>query len=203
MTPRQLVTAGRSEAESQIMKKRFHSNPRSPTPAVANLGLVRRMPAHLELPVTLRTSRRKMILLLITSLLFVAGGIRIASEQPLVGYSGAVFFGLGVIVFTIQLLPNSSYLHLTPEGFTFCNLFRSHTVPWHLARDFAVIRVSRRPLVVWKYSPDFAAHPKARALSRTLCGYDAALPDSYGMRPQELADLLNSLQHRYAATANA
>lgn len=119
----------------------------------------------------------------------------------------AVFFGLGVIVYTIQLLPNSSYLHLTPEGFTFCFLFRSHTVPWHLARDFAVIRVRIRvgwfTRVVWKYSPDFAAHPKARALSRAFCGYDGELPDSYGMRPQELADLLNSLQHRYAATANA
>ncbi len=162
------------------------------------------MLADLELPVTLRTSRWKMILLLITSLLFVAGGIWIASEQPLVGYSGAVFFGLGVIVFTIQLLPNSSYLHLTPEGFTFCRLYRSRTVPWHLARDFAVIRVSRlTPLVAWKYPPDFAAHPKARALSRALCGYDGQLPDTYGMRPQELADLLNSLQHRYAATANA
>jgi hypothetical protein len=53
---------------------------------------------------------------------------RVARLGNAVGYLGIAFFGLGLVVFVIKLVPNSSYLRVTQEGFTVCSLFRCHTV---------------------------------------------------------------------------
>lgn len=58
-------------------------------------------------------------------------------------------------------------------------------------------------MVAWNFSPDHSPKGRAGAISKALCGYEAALPDTYGMKPQDLAALLNELIHRYANTSSA
>lgn len=149
----------------------------------------------MELPVTLRSSRKKTLLMLAGSLAFVAGGIWMAHDQPSTGYSGIIFFGLCAVTFGVQLLPNSSYLRLTAEGFTTCSLFRCHTVRWQHVRTFGVGRIGLKKVVGWDPAADLPGVLKA---TKAISGYASTLPDTYGLRAEELAALLNRLRDEHA-----
>ncbi len=123
-------------------------------------------------------------------------------DGKLMGYFCGGFFALGLPVFALQFHPKAAYLHLAPDGFTFCSLFRAHTVRWTHVGEFAVICVGPNRMVAWNFTPDYPATGRARAISKSLSGYEAALPNTYGMKPHELADLLDSLRRRYAANPN-
>ena len=78
---------------------------------------------------TLYPKRSRAIRLFFLCAIFVAIGIWMGVTGEWIGYLIAGFFGLGVVVFIIQLIPGSAYLHLDPEGFTFCSLCRRTTLP--------------------------------------------------------------------------
>ena len=79
----------------------------------------------------LRPSKKKTggFLVLSAGFVFVA----VAIERPSVIRILTIgFFGLGVAVFAITMLPNASWLKLTKAGFVTRSLFRTGTVvPWH------------------------------------------------------------------------
>lgn len=87
----------------------------------------------MKLAVTLRSSRKKMLWML--------------SDSPVTGYPSIVFFGLCVLAFGICLLPNSSYLRLTREGFTVCSMFRCRFIDWEHVGEFGVTRIGLREMV--------------------------------------------------------
>ena len=149
----------------------------------------------MELPITLRSSRKKMLVRLIASLAIVAAGFWLLPEEPSTGYSGIVFGGICAVVFCIQLLPNSSYLRLTPEGFTTCTLFRCHTVPWRHVRTFGVGRIWLKKVVGWDPAVELSGVVRA---TKFIAGYASALPDTYGLTAEELVTLLNRLRDEYA-----
>src|SRR5881392_2270479 len=64
----------------------------------------------MELPVTLRSSRKKMLLMLVGSLVFVAAGLLFPTQYRALNVSMVIFFGLCAVAFCVNLLPNSSYL---------------------------------------------------------------------------------------------
>jgi hypothetical protein len=119
------------------------------------------------------------------------------STEPLVGYLCAAFFGSCLLVFAVQLLPKSSYLHLGPDTFTFCALFRSHTVRWRDIESFSVVRIGLIRMVAWNFAPDYKEQRVGRASSRRIAKVEAALPDTYGMKPQELAEFMDTLGVRH------
>jgi len=47
------------------------------------------------------------------------------------------------------------------------------------------------------FTPDFVTTGHARTIAQSLSGYEAALPDTYGMKAQELADLMECVRQRY------
>jgi hypothetical protein len=142
-----------------------------------------------------------MLGLLALSAVFVAGGLWMSSEKPMMGYLCAGFFGLCLVVFTLQLLPNSSYLRLDPEGFTMRGLFRGNTVRWADVERFSVICLHNNDMVAWDYAPHYKTQSLGRAVSRGLVGIEAALPDTYGMKAEQLAVLMNRLRLRYGSKA--
>ena len=148
----------------------------------------------MEVPVTLRSSRKKALFYLIACLAFVA--IALSMDRSVWGYAGIVFFSLCAIVFAIQLLPNSSYLRLTREGFTMCSLFRQHTIQWRHVGKFGVGRIWLRKVVGWDPAHDISTVGIA---TKAISGYVSALPDTYGLRAEHLADLMNQLRDEYAA----
>ena len=147
----------------------------------------------------LRASKRKQIKALFVCFAFVGIGVWEVSSRAAgaFGWLCTLFFGLGVAVFTVQLMPGASYLRVRRGGFMYCSLFRkSPVIPW---RDVSIFRVASVPpsgirLVVFDWHT--ASHPAVRRVNQHLTGATDGLPDSYGLSPQELADLLNTYRSR-------
>ena len=137
-----------------------------------------------------------MLLLLIVALAFVSAGLWLRPDHALSGYAAIAFFGLCAVVFAINLLPRSSYLQITSEGFEMCSMFRSRFIAWKDVGRFGVTRIGTRKMVGWDPLQPVSKLGKA---NQTLCGYAFALPDTYGLKAEELAELLNSVRDRHIA----
>ncbi|MDQ8205777.1 STM3941 family protein [Pelagicoccus sp. SDUM812003] len=145
---------------------------------------------------TFYPSKTKHALLLLVSITFVAGGIWLAKNGDWMGHIAYVFFGLGVVVFTIQLLPNSSYLKLKEDGFEFSALFRRHYVKWNDIKHFGIMTQTHRgmttnKMVGWDYREEFEGSDLGRKISKKIGGIESALPDTYGMKAEELLSLMD------------
>jgi hypothetical protein len=141
----------------------------------------------------LRPSKRRAVLYLLLCLaLTVMDVFVIVGGGKVIGWFGVVFFGAGVLIFVVQLIPGASYLHLAPDGFVVCSLFRKWPViRWEDVSEFQVASVppSRMKMIVFDWAQ--APKPQLRKINRALVGAGDALPDTYGLEPQELADIMN------------
>ena len=88
----------------------------------------------------LRPSRKKNTFLLTISLAFTAIGVgMVSSGKGITGWFVALFFGICSIAFVIHLWPGASYLHLSPDGFVVCSLFRRQPLlRWDNVSEFHV-----------------------------------------------------------------
>lgn len=152
---------------------------------------------EISIPTTLYPSKLKLTLLLLVSLVFVVTGIWIVNSGDVKGLLVVGFFGICLLVAVIQFHPKASYLHLSTEGFTVCSLFRSSFVSWQHVQEFGLISISSNTMVAWNYAPYYVAADRARAVSQALSGYEAALPDTYGLKPQHLTQLMSDLLSQY------
>ena len=118
--------------------------------------------------------------------------------ELVVGWLSAGFFGLGIPLALISLLPGSSYLQLTPNGIEVSSLYRKWFVKWTDVQEFAPIRIATREMVGWNYSPSYTGQRLGRMAARGIAGIEAALPDTYGQSADALATLLNQWRTRYA-----
>ena len=150
----------------------------------------------------LRPSKRKHIAYLFGCLAFVViGALQVSNRQAgAIGWLCLLFFGLGVVAFTAQIIPGASYLRVRSEGFMFCSLFRKS--PVILWRDVSSFRVASVPpsghrLVVFDWYT--ASNRSVRRINQHLTGATDGLPDSYGLSPQGLAYLLNTWRSAWDA----
>ena len=157
---------------------------------------------NLQIPATLRPSRAKRVWLFVGSLLFVLGGIWMIREGQRTGYFVTGVFSICLAVAVILFIPGAAWLRLTADGFTFCSLFRTQTVRWVQVREFSIIRVNI-PMVAWNFTDDCPPPGRARRFAKWLWGYEAALPDAYGIKPLELLEVMETLRQRYGQTGNA
>ncbi len=151
-----------------------------------------------DLPLTYRTQPAKKALLALGAAVFVLLGVWLLPREPRVALAGIIFFGLCALVGLVNLLPNSSYLTLTEKGFLFVSLFRKHFVEWSDVQSFVPVRIQRRSMVGWNYSPEFRGSKRLRSVNSAIAGVEAALPDTYGMPAEQLADLMNQLRDIHA-----
>jgi len=147
-------------------------------------------------------------MLLTVCLAFVACAIFLIHKGEKFGWVCAGFFGLGIPVFLVQLLPNASFLTVTEEGIEFCSLFRRHKIRWSDISEFGVTTVRQQGLPVNKmvgfnYSPTYQRAAKARSVAKALAGFEGALPDTYGMRAENLAQLLTEYHRKWCSETSA
>ena len=144
----------------------------------------------------LRTTRKSMLLLLLGSGAFVVAGFFVLPTHSAAAYGAIAFFGLGVVVALIQLLPGSSYLELDERGFTTCTMFRKGFERWEDVGEFFPLSLDARArtMVAYRYAPGYKPHPTARKLLIAVAGAEAALPDTYGRPAKDLAELLNKIR---------
>jgi hypothetical protein len=150
-----------------------------------------------RLPLRLQSKRGRALVLLVVAVLFVAGGVYVLPVSPVKGYSAIVFFGLGAIVFAVNLLPGSSYLLLEQGGFTICNVFRKTFYSWSDVAEFLPVDVGSKTMVGLRFNERHKANVVGRKLATFLAGVDGALPDTYGQEAQDLASLLNKVLARH------
>jgi hypothetical protein len=146
--------------------------------------------------VVLRPSRSELSWLLLGSCGFVALGWWLASEHWL-GWICVGFFGLGIPIALVQLVPGGSYLRLGPDRFEWRSLFRTHSVRWADVERFRVVETGASPvqMVVFDAVAGFDRSRLGQRLSTAVNRCDGWLPDTYGETADALADHLN---HRVA-----
>lgn len=113
------------------------------------------------------------------------------------GWFVAIVFGLGSLVFAVQLLPGSSYLLLEPDGFTVRTLYRLQKYRWAEVERFGVTRIGGNKTVAFDFSGQYGKDRVARQVAAGISGYEGTLPDTYGMKPEQLAELLNEWKARW------
>lgn len=145
---------------------------------------------------TLRPSKTSMILYFALCSIFTVVGALMIGDGRTMGWLIAVLFGLGSLVFLLQLLPNCSYLRLDPTGFTMCSLFRSHHYRWSEVEHFGITRIGLNKMVAFNFSDQFDRARIARRVATEISGYEGALPDPYGMKHEQLAELMNQWKVR-------
>jgi hypothetical protein len=149
--------------------------------------------------ILLRPNRRRVVLFFLACLGFVTIGItQTAWHGPsAIVWLCILFFGMCGAVLLAQLFPGASYLHIRGNGFEYCSLFRkSPLILWQDVSDFRVVRIppSGKRMVVFdrEAAPDYGI----RRFNRSVIGATDGLPESYGLRPEELAELLNDWRMR-------
>ncbi len=145
------------------------------------------------LPITLRPTLRSKLPLLLGCGVFVAVGVWLYDGQPFFGALLLLIFGIGFIVGLVAILPNSAYLQLTTEGFTFVSFFRKHFVPWECVDSFRAVKLGVNNMVGWNYSAEYKRLGSYAPANLRLAGVEAALPDSYGMALEALCGLMNEV----------
>ena len=148
---------------------------------------------------TLHTSKAKSLLLL-ASLLFTVAGVYLAHDGELMGHVAYAFFGLCSVAYMVQLTTGGGYLKLRDDEFEFVYGFgRKQCVKWDdvdsfrvaVARNLSRYYVPPTRLVGWNYKQGVDVSKFGRVTSKTLSGREACLPDTHGMKVEELLSLLN------------
>ena len=139
-------------------------------------------------PVTLRASRLKWFGVLGISAGFTIVGLLIVfGSHDVVGWLPLSFFGLCTLVSVVALLPGASTLTLTRENFVVVSLYRRWALPWLETDDFAVIHAGRRMV---GYNAASLGRKRLGRANLAVAGRSGALPDSYGLKAEELALLM-------------
>lgn len=151
-----------------------------PTPA----AILARFPG----PVILRPSRTRWQLVLAGCLGFmVLGGL--VPDKDLGLWLAIGFFGLCAIGAALVLLPASSFVVLDAKGFETTFLYHRRRTCWPDVSGFGKIGVLWRGIVVYEDA----------ARRRAAFAFNCGLPDTYGMRAEDLIELRSRWRNRAVA----
>jgi hypothetical protein len=143
-------------------------------------------------------SRLKALLLLAGSCAFVAIGILMAREKPLIGWASVMFFGLGIPLSILMLLPNKVYLRLDPRGFEIGSPFSKKLTRWKDVERFYIGAVRGARLIAIVYRPGYSQQQALRKVSSKVAGMEGAIPNSYAASREEVLKALNEWHARHA-----
>ena len=136
-------------------------------------------------------SKFKLVLLLLASLVFVAGGVLFIinpstytdsginhhpkTEISVVGYACVIFFGMGVVVFIIKLFDNKPGLLVDKNGVMInpgSGSFSSSFVNWSDIDRFGIIDISRTKLIaIYLKNPEKFIESQTNSFKRKLASF--------------------------------
>lgn len=145
---------------------------------------------------TFRPKKQKIILLAFVSVILTHGGIVIIEDNSLKGWLIAIFFGLCFLGALIQLIPNSSQLKLTKEGFIMTSLFRSHFTKWEDVKYFKEGYIGPKKVVMFDYVDNHKEFTIGKGIAKQLADSHGALPDTYGLKTTELLRIMNEWKNK-------
>ena len=141
-------------------------------------------------------SKKKVFLVLIGCLVFVGIGLWLLSLGEGPAWICIILFGIGVLFMSLQIIPGCSYLELEKEGFTMCSLFRKHHYTWDEIACFGVTEIGHNKMVGFDFSEKYDRLKKTRKVSQVLAGFEGGLHDTFGLKAEELADLMTAFKIR-------
>lgn len=147
----------------------------------------------------LKPARLKTLALVLGSALLATLGWHFFAGVPALRWIFAVFFGSGVLIFGVNLAPGSSYLRLSPEGLTYCSLYKPRHYSWHEIERFGVMVVGMNRMVGFSFSSSYRGLERTRKAVAAVSGYEVGLPDTYGRKPDDLIKLLNEWKKRHSS----
>lgn len=154
-------------------------------------------PLTVTLPLRLHASRLKLMGLLALCIGFVVIGVLIHQEHRVLGLVCAGFFGLGIPIFLVQMLPGASFLELHADRFVYRALFRERTIHWRDVASLAVVKLQGRTMVGYDFTPSHASRVGGHKVSKAMAGTHAALPETFGMKPIALAELMDQIRRHH------
>jgi hypothetical protein len=160
---------------------------------------------------TIRVSRGFTSIYAVLGLVMTGGGLFdalvVGSSDVIaavVGWIGAVFFGVATFLFLVQIaLANHFGLTLDREGFTvMMNLGRRRYRWAQVERFFTYRTVAFYPIVVFKYRGK--AEVSGIQMTRSKLGrFDGSLPQNLSIRGQVLLDLMESWRSRMTSPGSS
>jgi len=114
---------------------------------------------------------------------------------------GVILFALGIPISLAQMFSRRVYLELTPEGFNVGTLSLRTAYRWSAVGAFSTEEITYRGFTIGKrvvfdgVSAALEGHPRAAAIVNAIGG---RLPDTYGMKADVLADLMNRWRSKHA-----
>jgi hypothetical protein len=152
---------------------------------------------HFPGPLALQRSRAKWIGLLLIFIAFTAGGVWMVASGDWRGWLGLVFFGLGILISVLNLLPGASALTLDKNGFKASSMFRGHETAWRDASGFTEFKLGPLGAATMVVYDDAKAKGRAVAGANVaLSGRNSGLPDTYGLSAAELVTLMTRWRER-------
>lgn len=121
----------------------------------------------------------------------VWAGIAIMPSHALLAWACIAFFGLGVAVALVNLLPGASALVLDAEGFEVVSLFRRSRIAWSQVARFGEVRVGLERMVGFDFVDGARGDGRLHRINRRVSGFHGALPDRYR---RDVADLVRLLE---------
>jgi hypothetical protein len=169
--------------------------------------------------ITLRPSKKKWTLMLLGSIAFVIGGTFIINHggpgSAVIGWTSICFFGLGIPISLLWLVPGWNTLVLTPDGLSvkiFGRVRNAWIIKWSDISNFSVMEFHRPTTIFYRRPLKMASLSYASPIRdkmpfrqvrrmdslRLKYGCDGVLPDTYGMKVESLVELLNEWRTKYS-----
>jgi hypothetical protein len=167
------------------------------------LSRISRIPRARSLPIILYPRRDEARCQLALCLSLCAMGIVASFSDFWAGFPAIVFFGLGATVWIAQLRAKDTFLRLDYEGFSMVGAqYQQYPVPWSRVAAFAPVKEQRRLTVGWWYLPEEVTPIGDEVDLREFWGVrsHAVLPETYCLKAETLANLMNELLWCYRRT---
>ena len=155
-----------------------------------------------QLPKTLvlKGSRKKFGVMLLITLPLLAGGVFLVREEPsgFMGWAVVLFFGLCASIFVFQIIKPGT-LVLNETGFEQTMMGRKTSNRWDEVSEFGIYAIKSSFVTASKFVcfDRYADEGKKMTeLNRTLVGATAQLADTFGMKAEALAELMNAFRNR-------
>ena len=155
--------------------------------------------------VVLRPSLRRTVVLGSVCLLATAAFVFALAEKPhWFLFAGAAVFGSVTVLWGMRLVPGRMDLRISPDGLVVGGAFKRKRWEWNQIGYFAPYEVytgygsSAKMVGFERRDIEHRRQGFWKAMNRGVSGVDVSLPDTYGLRHVDLAQLLQAAHDRYA-----
>jgi hypothetical protein len=153
-----------------------------------------RMPTAIRIP----ASRKKAVLLLLGSLVFVATGWMMRGQQPVLGWIAIAFFGLGIPVSLFMMFTTRIYLLLDSHGFEMGSPIKTVRLAWDEVDGFEMARLNNVRMIAILYGAKYREQRFLRGAAQALTGLEGAIPNNYTLPLDEVFALLCDWHGKYS-----